>query len=200
MMNAWVWALLVFVGVLAALEFGHWVGGREIARSGTLTSRGVTAIEGAVFALLGLLLAFSFSGAATRFEARRHLITNEVNAIGTAWLLLDLLPVETQPQLRDFFRSYADLRASFSQGLLNDSMVEARVKAMAELQERIWRGVLDSSQAPTVATQTPMLLLPALTSMFDIASTRYLATQNHPPRIISTLLSVMTFLAAILAG
>lgn len=200
MPNPWFLAILIFVGALATLEFGHRLGLREVARGGSLTSRGVTAIEGAVFALLGLLLAFSFSGAATRFEARRHLITNEVNAIGTAWLRLDLLPVETQPQLRELFRSYADLRATFFEEPLDESTVGTRLKSMIELQEKIWRGVLDSFQTSTTANQTPILLLPALNSMFDIATTRYLATENHPPPIISTLLIVMTFLAAILAG
>ena len=50
------------------------------------------AIEGAVFGLMGLLIAFTFSGAASRFEARRQLILQETNAIGTAYLSLDLLP------------------------------------------------------------------------------------------------------------
>ena len=55
-------------------------------------------IEGAVFALLGLLLAFTFSGAATRFEGRRHLIVEEANDIGTAYLRVDLLPADAQPE------------------------------------------------------------------------------------------------------
>jgi hypothetical protein len=32
-----------------------------------------------------LLIAFTFSGAAERFESRRQLIAEEANAIGTAW-------------------------------------------------------------------------------------------------------------------
>ena len=53
---------------------------------------GLGAIEGAVFGLMGLLIAFTFSGAASRFEARRQLILQETNAIGTAYLSLYLLP------------------------------------------------------------------------------------------------------------
>jgi len=63
----------------------------EGARAGTGT------IEGAVFALLGLLIAFTFSGAAARFEDRRALIIEETNDIGTAYLRLDLLPASAQP-------------------------------------------------------------------------------------------------------
>ena len=41
--------------------------------------------------MMGLLLAFTFTGAASRFDQRRELIVQETNSIGTAWLRLDLL-------------------------------------------------------------------------------------------------------------
>ncbi len=47
-------------------------------------------IEAAIFALFGLLLGFTFSGAMGRFDAHRQLVNQEVNAIGTAYLRLDL--------------------------------------------------------------------------------------------------------------
>lgn len=45
---------------------------------------GVSAVDSAVFALFGLLIAFTFSGAGSRFDARRALVTAEGNSIGTA--------------------------------------------------------------------------------------------------------------------
>ena len=53
-----------------------------------------------MFGLMGLLIAFTFSGAASRFDARRELIVEEANAIGTAWLRLDLLDADQQPAIR----------------------------------------------------------------------------------------------------
>jgi hypothetical protein len=52
---------------------------------------------------MALLLSFSFSGAVSRFDARRELIVQETNAIGTAWLRVDLRPEVSQPQIRDDF-------------------------------------------------------------------------------------------------
>ena len=71
---------------------------------------GLGAVDGAVFALLGLMIAFTFSGAASRLEVRRQLIVQEANAIGTAYLRLDLLPPGAQPGLREDFRQYVDAR------------------------------------------------------------------------------------------
>jgi hypothetical protein len=66
-------------------------------------AKGAGAAEAAVFGLLGLFMAFTFSGAASRFENRVHMITEEANAIGTAYLRLTLLPSDAQPEMRELF-------------------------------------------------------------------------------------------------
>src|SRR3979409_2027456 len=81
--------------------------GRRLGRSQE-DSPGLNTVSGAVFALMGLMIAFTFSGAADRFEERRHLIVEEANAIGTAYLRVDLLPAQIQPVARDDFRAYLD--------------------------------------------------------------------------------------------
>jgi len=43
---------------------------------------------------MGLLITFTFSGAASRLDHRRDLVINEANAIGAAYLRLSLLPTE----------------------------------------------------------------------------------------------------------
>ena len=98
-------AVSLFVGVLAFLELGRRVGRRRIA-SGGAEAGGFGAVESAIFGLMGLLIAFTFSGAASRFDGRRDLVTQEANAIGTAWLRIDLVPVDAQAKLRDLFRLY----------------------------------------------------------------------------------------------
>ena len=98
---------VLFVAMLATFEVGRRMGAARLAKDPDGLAKGVGAAEGAVFALLGLLMAFTFSGAASRFEGRRLLIDTEANAIGTAWLRIDLLPAETQPPIREMFKRYA---------------------------------------------------------------------------------------------
>jgi len=100
----------VFVGMILLLEVGRRLGRRRQGRDEEGARAGLGAVEGAVFALLGLLIAFTFSGAAARFDTRRQMIVEEANAIGTAWLRLDLLPPAAQPELRDLVRRYLDAR------------------------------------------------------------------------------------------
>src|SRR5262245_54295381 len=93
--------ILLFLAMLLALEAGRRWGLRRRALDPDRAASGLGSIEGTVFALLGLLIAFTFSGASNRFDARRTLAIQEANSIGTAWLRLDLLPGPAQPPLRD---------------------------------------------------------------------------------------------------
>ena len=45
-----------------------------------------------------------------------------------------------------------------------------------------------------------MLLLPALNEMIDITTTRFVATQNHPPIAIFLLLTGLSLIGALLVG
>jgi len=100
----------LFAGMLMLLDLGWRLGRRRKDRTEDTSRAGLGAVEGAVFALLGLMVAFTFSGAASRFDYRRQLIIDEANALGTAWLRLELLPENTRPELRQLFRDYLDFR------------------------------------------------------------------------------------------
>ena len=59
--------------MLVMIELGRRVGARPRARATEGGAAGIGAVEAAVFALLGLLIAFTFQGASARFDARREL-------------------------------------------------------------------------------------------------------------------------------
>jgi hypothetical protein len=191
-------ALGLLVGMILMLELGHRVGARQRARITEGGTAGIGAVEGAIFALLGLLIAFTFQGAMVRFDERRALIVQEANNIGTAWLRIDLLPASTQPALRDLFRQYLDSRLLTYRKIPDTVAVKAELDHTAQLQGEIWKvalaGQKESGQVIVVG------LLPALNQMFDIVTTRTMAAQTHPPAILFVLLGLMACAAAFLAG
>ena len=195
-------SLLAFgllVGMLALLEVGRRVGAARAREEGETARAGVGAVEGAVFGLMGLLIAFTFSGAATRFDARRQLIVGEANAIGTAWLRLDLLPSEAQPAMRERFRSYLDSRIETYRRLPDFAAAGAEIARSAALQGEIWEHALASARDGG-AREATMLLLPALNQMIDITTARTWAMRFHPPPIIYVMLFAAALIAALLAG
>src|SRR5512136_2423342 len=100
MMPATLFAVCWLVAMLLMIEMGRRAGLRRLAQDPAKGTAGLGAVEGAVFALFGLLIAFTFSGGASRFDSKRQLIAEEANDIGTAYLRLDLLPATAQPALR----------------------------------------------------------------------------------------------------
>src|SRR5689334_19405316 len=113
-------AACLFLGILLFAAVGRRIGIARLARDPEGLTKGASAAEAAVFGLLGLLIAFTFSGAASRFEDRRHLITTEANAIGTAYLRIDLLPADAQPEVRALFRRYVDARVTAFRQVMED--------------------------------------------------------------------------------
>jgi hypothetical protein len=189
----------LFVGLLVCLELGRRWGTRQLERDPEGARAGTGAVEGAVFALLGLLIAFTFSGAAERLDRRRLQIVDEANAIGTAWLRLDLLPAEAQPALRELFRHYVDSRLAAYRKLPDLDAAKAELDRSVVLQNQIWRGsVAAARSSPTPAATT--VLLPALNAMIDIVTTRTATAYMHPPLAIYVLLFVLCLLGALFAG
>ena len=191
-------AVGLFGGVLILLEVGRRIGVRRAASDGDTARAGTGAVEGAVFGLMGLLIAFTFTGAASRFDARRGLATEEANDVGTAWLRLDLVPTAAQPALRDSFRRYLDTRIEVYRLLPDVDASEAAMLRANALQGEIWAlAVAACREAPPT---TSSLLLPALNAMFDITTTRTRASQVHPPLVVFGMLVVLTLVGALFAG
>jgi hypothetical protein len=192
-------SLSLFLGVLLFLVIGRRIGVRRAAQDPEGARAGVAAVEGAVFGLMGLLIAFTFSGAAARFDARRQLIVDEANAIGTAWLRLDLVPATAQPAIRQGFRDYLDSRLATYRNLSDREAVEQEWARSVRLQGEIWTRAVAACREPGTQ-QATMLLLPALNQMIDISTTRAMATRMHPPVIIFAMLFGLSLIAALLAG
>ena len=151
----------LFIGMFLGMEAGRRLATRRLTRLGSASLEGFGAVEGAVFALMGLLVAFTFSGAAARLDTRRTQIVDESNAIGTAWLRLDLLPPEAQPQLRDLFRRYADARIEAYRRMPDLEAAGVELKRAQELQAVIWAAAVEGSRG--APPSTAMLLLPRST-------------------------------------
>lgn len=197
--SAAVFTLALFLGMMLLLETGRRIGSRRLAADPIGASAGVGTVDGAVFGLMGLLLAFTFSGAATRFDLRRALIVEEANAIGTAYLRLDVVPPSLQPQLRDQFRQYIDARLETYRQLPDIEASKRELARSIVLQGQIWKqAVAACGQAdfPSAA----MLVLPALNAMIDITTTRTMAGETHPPPIVFLMLYGLALASALLAG
>lgn len=192
-------ALGMLLGVLVFLEVGRRLGARKRADGDGHEDAGAGAVDGAIFALLGLIIAFTFSGAAARYEDRRAMILTEANAIGTAYLRIDLLPAEAQPELRSLFRQYLEARLATYRAVPDMEQVRTEYARSLALQGEIWsRSVASSKTVESPAVMT--LVVSSLNDTFDIATSRMVATRTHLPSAILLLLFALAFAASLVVG
>ncbi|MFO0825143.1 MAG: hypothetical protein U0792_18820 [Gemmataceae bacterium] len=187
--------LLLALGMLPVMVL-LMVAGERVARRFREAPSGP--VDAAVLALLGLLLGFQFAGASSRLDARRQIVLREANAIGTAYLRVDILPAEEQPQLRALFKEYTGLRIQMA----NARTIEEAVVADAQsrkVQGKIWsHAVAACRKDPSPATKT--LVISAINDMIDVTSERMVASHTHTPKAVIALLLGVTLMSAFIVG
>ena len=189
----------LFAAMLLAIEIGRRLGVRLEANRGPDSRVGVGVVDGSVYALLGLLIGFMFSGAAGRYDERRHLVADEVNAAGTAWLRIDLLPDEQQAPLRESFRNYLDQLLAWYQEKPGAATMFEQPPGLVRSQNELWSR---AAAACLTAGGEParMLLLPAMNELFDTVDKERMARRMHPPVIIFVMLGISALASAVFAG
>jgi hypothetical protein len=145
-------AFLVTVGVLVlALEAGFWLSRVERLQLSAEQRAQASTVVAALLAVLGFVLAATFSIVESRFSTRKTLVFQEANAIGTAYLRTNFLPPAEAARSRELLSQYVDLRLAANLGSLTDVLTESEKK-----HQELW------SLAAKAGEQRPNSLLLAL--------------------------------------
>jgi hypothetical protein len=190
---------LLGLGMAGSIEAGYRAGKRRLKKHPESKTEGSGAVESSVFAILGLILAFTFTGTLSRYEHRVKLVLQEANAIGTAYLRLDLLPKETQDKLRPLYREYVQSRINVFEYYKNRQLSNSYFRQSLKLQGQIW----EIANAAVLIDKNPgiiTLVLSSTNDMIDIANERLQATRTHPPMMVYLLLFALALASAFLVG
>jgi len=199
--SALLFVFSLFIGMLLMLELGRRIGARRRARDPQAADVGLGTINGAIFGLMGLLIAFTFSGAATRFDKRRDLVVQEANDIGTAYLRIDLLPASARPALRERFRRYVESRLAVYRAIPDIEAVKAKLGESNLIQAEIWRlSVASTKEVEVNGPAVTSLVLASLNDMIDITTTRTVAFQTHLPSTMVILMAVLVLGGSLISG
>jgi hypothetical protein len=181
---------LVF-GLFAMLVIGERFGRRISKKRSASEGAQVGAIQGAMLGLLGLLLGFSFAGAAGRFMERQDLIVDEANAIGTAYLRAELLDEPERNLLRAELAAYVSHRLSVSDRA-EYAVTRADFDQIAGHHGAMWRITREGvERKPGVM----IALLGPINEVIDLHSTRVAAGRKHLPALVMSLLLACSGLA-----
>jgi hypothetical protein len=188
----------LFLAMLFLVKVGHRLGKRRATTETEFERVGLVSIETAIFGLLGLIFAFTYGGAATRFEARRAITVQEANNIGTAYLRLDLLPQAARDSLRAKMGEYGRTHLAAYDALPDRKAYTATLARAKAMQARIWDEAVAAVRdgPPHVA----LLLLPALNDMLDITVTHEAMVDVHTPGVVLAMLFALALFCSLLAG
>ena len=160
---------------------------------------GVNSLLTASFSLSGLILAFTFGMSANRLEKIRKVVEEEVNDIGTAILRADLYPDSVREGLRADFKDYLEAVISFYDNTTTPALaIKAKDDAHgAEL--RLWARATRQSKEPDMLIPS-IHLLPALNSVFDIATSREIILKSRVPDLIIYMLFICVLATCFIGG
>jgi hypothetical protein len=193
----WLFALIQPPILVGAYEVGY-----RLGRRWADTERGKSESvvwQAQVLALLGLLIAFSFGMAETRFETRRQIIVDEANAIGTTYLRAGFLGDPGGGELHRLLRSYVDARIEFYEAGTDRPRVLESLRTASRLQEQIWSRVEAAVRADPHA-MAPSLLAQATNEMIDMEGSRRASVQQHVPWPVFAMLLVVAATGVALIG
>ena len=198
-------AATFFISSLILLNYGRSLGLRYLKKeSGNMV--GLATVEGAVFALIGLLLAFTISGALQRFDERRQLVIQEANAARTAHDRLGLFEHDVARDLQAKLRAYVQARIDlyrmphdFSLWQRAELFSPEQQDKILDLQSKIWGTTVAACPEANFRPACGQAL-PALSNLFEVGQLRLGATEKHPPEIMYVLLFGLGLLGSLLAG
>ena len=150
----------------------------------------------ATLTLLGLLIGFSFSMAAGRYDQRKNLEEAEANAIGTELVRAGLLQPADATKVRALLSHYLDQRVLFYVG--EEKQLREINTHTGQLQSDLWSAV----QAPAIAQPNPVTAL-AVSGMNDVLNSQgytQAAWWNRIPHAAWALMALIAICCNLLVG
>ena len=197
--------LLVLFGVSLIVFFlvfgvGYWIGQEQKKNIDEATKAWIIAINGTILGMLSLLLAFSFGMAEQRFAARKQLVVDEANAIGTTYLRAQWLPEPDRTEISNLLRLYVDVRLPQDvQTRKLEEVVQDLVVRSEQLQDKLWLQAIDIAKK-NPASPIAALFLDTLNNMIDLQTKRLAQFQNRVPKSILLLLYVFAVFSLLITG
>jgi len=191
--------IVLFVLIMLSFELGQMIGERWRAKHHDTEIKGVGALEAAVFGLLSLLIAFTFSGAVTRFEQRRDLTRQEAIAVSAAKSQIALLPAQSQSEMRTLLKNYVNVRLKLYNGLSDVGLAKTTLDQSHQIQRALRYAAIEAvRQSDEVELAMPILV--KLDEIDAIQMTQDMARTLHPPYVIYAMLALLAIVCSLMSG
>ncbi len=194
-----VMALLLFALLIVTYVLASRFRALQQQRNPAFEKTDLTAINGMLLGLLGLMLAFTFSMANERYDMRRGLIVEESNSISSAVLRADVLPDSVRTRIRSMLKVYVDERIAFYEVGMDLNKAYTHFMRADSISSKTWQLVTAYARVNHSAVLTSGII-GELNAMMDITTTRRAAGEAQLPNSIIYFLFALCFSSAFLLG
>lgn len=195
------WHVTVFIPAVLLLfsEVGYLLGHKRHTHQRDEKDKShVSEVQSAILGLMGLLLGFSFAMGVSRYDARRSLVVQESNSIGTTWLRAHFLPPEHRDPIKRMLREYVDVRIRLQGSFGDDTQGAAEIQRSAELETALWAHTTEVAiKAPHAITNGFVF---TMNEMIDTDAERLAALRNRIPGGVWLLLVIVAAFGCFTTG
>jgi len=184
-LSTWELWLLIAVVVMGFVALGY-VAGWVLRREAETLREPVGIVQGAFFALVGLILAFGLSLAIGRYDSRRAAVVEDADTIGTTYLRAQTLSEPMRSRSIQLLERYTDASIGLSKAVPTTDGFARAVAREDDLQRRLWSLAGDALTAAP-RDSAPRLYVESLNEMIDQQTVRVSALNNRIPGAVLAL-------------
>lgn len=171
------WELwLIIAGIVLGFVTVGYTAGRRLRTQETLREP-VGIVQGAFFALVGLVLAFGLTLALGRYDTRRAAVVDDADTIGTTYLRAQTLAEPMRSRSLQLLRQYTDASLELSKAVPTTARFADAVAREDALQRRLWSLAGDALTAAP-RDSAPRLYVESLNEMIDQQTVRIAADRK----------------------
>ena len=187
--DGWVTAAVLAAAMLAAWMLGWWRGRRLANKEREAPA---SKLSDANLALLGLLLAFTFSMSLVKQDQRRAMVVANSNAIGDFYTCASLLKDPIRKKLQATARQYVEHRLTLTPTLSDEATFQRKFGEIQEMHDRMQTLVAEALDG---GTPVAVPLVNTLNELTSSHAARLAAVRDRlPPSVL-----LLLFMAAVLS-
>jgi len=185
---------IILISIWLGIRFARW----RKKRIGIEEDAPINTIVGATLGLLAFILAFTFGMTTSRYDARKHFLLDEVNAIETTWLRAGLIPEPHQEEVRQLLLTYVDLRVQIAN---NQVGMKEAIAQSTRIQHQIWDQTVALVEMDHKNPAIITLFTNSVNNLFDLQTKRISVTMiDRIPPLIWMALFALVVLAMFAVG
>jgi len=192
-LSTWELWLIIAAIVLGFVALGY-LAGRVLRQHLETLREPVAIVQGALLALVGLVLAFGLSLALERYDSRRAAVVDDANTIGTTYLRAQTLSEPTRTRSLELLKRYTDASIRLSLAVPTTSRFRRTIADEDGLQRQLW-GLAGNALRGAPQDSAPRLYVETLNEMIDQQTVRIAALNNRIPTAVLVLEVIGTAIA-----